>query len=83
MTIWSAEIKELETLYTSIKGRFPGLEKELERLVKANDENMVLLYSRRSLVNYLSTRIVFPFVSQDIPNAHKASVSSQNIGSYF
>jgi len=49
MTIWSAEIKELETLYTSIKGRFPELEKELERLVKADDENMVLLYSRRCL----------------------------------
>jgi len=42
MQIWSAEIKELESLYTSIKGRFPELEKELERLVKADDENMVL-----------------------------------------
>ncbi|KPK83430.1 MAG: hypothetical protein AMS27_12950 [Bacteroides sp. SM23_62_1] len=49
MTIWSAEIKELETLSTSIKGRFPELEKELERLIKADDENMVLLYSRRCL----------------------------------
>ena len=49
MTIWSAEIKELETLHTSIKGRFPELEKELERLIKTDDENMVLLYSRRCL----------------------------------
>jgi TolB-like protein/Tfp pilus assembly protein PilF len=49
MQIWSAEIKELESIYTSIKGRFPELEKELERLVKADDENMVLLYSRRCL----------------------------------
>ena len=49
MPIWSTEIKELEALYTSIKGRFPELEKELERLVKADDENMVLLYSRRCL----------------------------------
>jgi TolB-like protein/Tfp pilus assembly protein PilF len=49
MQIWSAEIKELETLYTSIIGHFPELEKELERLVKADDENMVLLYSRRCL----------------------------------
>jgi TolB-like protein/Flp pilus assembly protein TadD len=49
MTLWSAEIKELETLFTSIKGRFPELEKELERLIKADDENMVLLYSRRCL----------------------------------
>jgi TolB-like protein len=49
MHIWSTEIKELETLYTSLKGRFPELEKELERLIKADDENMVLLYSRRCL----------------------------------
>jgi len=49
LQIWSAEIKELETLYTLIKGRFPELEKELERLIKADDENMVLLYSRRCL----------------------------------
>jgi TolB-like protein len=49
MTLWSAEIKELETLFTSIKGRFPELEKELVRLIKADDENMVLLYSRRCL----------------------------------
>src|SRR4030065_2028625 len=49
MQIWSAEIKELESLHTSLKGRFPELEKELERLVKADDENMVLLYSRRCL----------------------------------
>ncbi len=49
MQIWSAEIKELQTLYTSIKGRFPELEKELGRLIKADDENMVLLYSRRCL----------------------------------
>jgi TolB-like protein/Tfp pilus assembly protein PilF len=49
MKIWSAEIKELESLYSSIKGRFPELEKEVERLIKADDENMALLYSRRCL----------------------------------
>ena len=49
MAIWSAEIKELEKLYESLKGHFPELEKELERLIKANDENMILLYSRRCL----------------------------------
>jgi len=49
MAIWSAEIKELEKLYESFKGQLPGLEKELERLIKADDENMVLLYSRRCL----------------------------------
>jgi TolB-like protein len=49
MAIWTAEIKELEKLYASIKGQSPDLEKELERLVKADDENMILLYSRRCL----------------------------------
>ena len=49
MAIWSSEIKELEKLYESLKGQFPDLEKELERLVRADDENMILLYSRRCL----------------------------------
>jgi len=49
MPIWSAEIKELERLYGSAKGQLPELEKELERLIKADDENMILLYSRRCL----------------------------------
>ena len=49
MPIWSSEIKELEKLYESFKGQLPDLEKELERLIKADDENMILLYSRRCL----------------------------------
>jgi hypothetical protein len=49
MAIWSAEIKELEKLFESLKGQLPDLEKELERLIKADDENMILLYSRRCL----------------------------------
>jgi TolB-like protein/Tfp pilus assembly protein PilF len=49
MQIWFAEIKELESLYTSIKGRFPELEKDLEHLIKTDDENVALLYSRRCL----------------------------------
>jgi TolB-like protein len=49
MQIWSAEIKELESLYTSIKGRFPELEKELEQLIKFDDANVILIYSRRCL----------------------------------
>jgi len=49
MKVWSAEIKELTALYESLKGKLPDLEKELEKLVKADDENMVLLYSRRCL----------------------------------
>src|SRR4030043_61664 len=56
MQIWSAEIKEIETLYTSIKGKFPELEKELEQLIETKDANVVMLYSRRCLeiiVTYL------------------------------
>jgi len=49
MAIWSAEIKELEKLYESFKGQLPDLEKELGKLIKADDENMILLYSRRCL----------------------------------
>ena len=49
MALWSAEIKELEKLYESFKGQLSDLEKELARLVKADDENMILLYSRRCL----------------------------------
>jgi hypothetical protein len=49
MTIWSAEIKELEKLYESLKGQFPVLEKELEQLIQTADANVVMLYSRRCL----------------------------------
>ncbi len=49
MKIWSAEIKELERLYESFKGQHPKLDKELEKLVKTDDENMVLIYARRCL----------------------------------
>jgi tetratricopeptide (TPR) repeat protein len=49
MQIWSSEIKELEKLYESLKGRFHELEKELVRLIKVDDANVILLYSRRCL----------------------------------
>ena len=49
MPIWSSEIKELERLYESIKGQSPDLEKELEQLIKFDDPNVILLYSRRCL----------------------------------
>ena len=49
MQIWSAEIKELELLYPSVRGRLPELEKELEQLFKSEDANVILLYSRRCL----------------------------------
>jgi len=49
MTIWSSEIKELERLYKSFNGKLPNLEKELEQLIKTQDANVVMLYSRRCL----------------------------------
>lgn len=49
MDIWSAEIKNLEKLYSSLKGIHPKLDKELDRLIKTDDENMVLVYARRCL----------------------------------
>ena len=35
MSIWSAEIKELEKLNESLKGQLPDLEKELEQLIRS------------------------------------------------
>ena len=49
MAIWSAEIKELERLNISLMGNFPDLEKEMGQLVKTEDENVAMLYSRRCL----------------------------------
>jgi hypothetical protein len=49
MAIWSSEIKELERLYESFKGQFPTLEKELEQLIRTEDANVIMLYSRRCL----------------------------------
>lgn len=49
MQIWYSEIKELESLNTSLKGRFSDLERDLGLLIKTNDENVALLYSRRCL----------------------------------
>jgi TolB-like protein/Tfp pilus assembly protein PilF len=49
MSIWSAEIKELERLNLSLAGHFPLLEKEMGLLLKTEDENVAMLYSRRCL----------------------------------
>jgi len=49
MQIWSAEIKELERINESIRGQLPDLEKELLQLIKFDDPNVLLLYSRRCL----------------------------------
>lgn len=49
MTIWSAEIKEIESLYQSFKGHLPELERELEQLIRTDDSNVIMLYARRYL----------------------------------
>jgi TolB-like protein len=49
MVIWTAEIKELKRLFESLKGQLPDLEKELEQLIRTEDANVIMLYSRRCL----------------------------------
>lgn len=49
MTIWSGEIKELDKVYSSMKGQLPDILKEMEQLLKTDDPNVVMLYSRRCL----------------------------------
>ena len=49
MAIWTTEIKELEKLYEFFRGQLPELEKELVQLIRTEDANVVLLYSRRCL----------------------------------
>jgi uncharacterized protein (TIGR02145 family) len=49
MTIWDNEIKDLDKLYGSFKGQIPDIVKELEQLIKTDDANVVMLYSRRCL----------------------------------
>ena len=49
MPIWSAEIKELERLNASLVGQVHLLEKEMGLLLKTEDENVAMLYSRRCL----------------------------------
>jgi len=49
MSIWSAEIKELDRLNDSLTGKSPMLEKEMGLLLRTEDENVAMLYSRRCL----------------------------------
>lgn len=49
MTNWVGEIQELEKLYESFKGHLPAIVKELEQLIRTNDPNVAMLYSRRCL----------------------------------
>lgn len=49
MKIWSDEIRELEKLRPTLESQFPELGKELNLLIRSDDANVILLYSRRSL----------------------------------
>jgi uncharacterized protein (TIGR02145 family) len=49
MIFWAGEIKELDNLYSSFKGHLPDIVKELEQLIRTDDPNVVMLYSRRCL----------------------------------
>ena len=49
MAIWSAEILEITKLRESFRGLIPGLERELSQLIKSDDPNVLMLYSRRCL----------------------------------
>ncbi|MEN8123208.1 MAG: hypothetical protein ABFS35_22915 [Bacteroidota bacterium] len=49
MQNWSTEIQELKNYNQSLSGKFPELEKEFKKLLEADDEVVVLLYSRRCL----------------------------------
>ncbi len=49
MAIWTIEIKEIGRIHDIFKGQLPGLEKELEQLIRFDDPNVLMLYSRRCL----------------------------------
>ena len=49
MQIWSSEIKEIDKLLEYFKGQIPELGKELDQLIKSDDPNVLMLYSRRCL----------------------------------
>ena len=49
MAIWTVEIKEIERVNESLKDHIPELEKEVGQLLKTEDENVAMLYSRRCL----------------------------------
>ncbi|RLD61974.1 MAG: hypothetical protein DRI95_13605 [Bacteroidetes bacterium] len=49
MQNWTTEIQELKNYYKSLSGKIAALEKELERLIKVEDEIGVLVSSRRCL----------------------------------
>ena len=49
MAIWTIELKELGRIHDSFRGQLPDLDKELEQLIRFDDPNVLMLYSRRCL----------------------------------
>jgi tetratricopeptide (TPR) repeat protein len=49
MKIWSDEIRELEKIGPTLESQYPELGKELDLLIRTDDANVILLYSRRCL----------------------------------
>ena len=49
MAIWSNELSELNKLYSSFRGGLPDIVREMEQLLRTEDANVVMLYSRRCL----------------------------------
>ncbi|HOO98092.1 MAG TPA: fibrobacter succinogenes major paralogous domain-containing protein [Bacteroidales bacterium] len=49
MAFWEGELKELGSLYNIFRGHLPDIVKEMEQLLKTDDPNVVMLYSRRCL----------------------------------
>jgi TolB-like protein/cytochrome c-type biogenesis protein CcmH/NrfG len=49
MVIWSYEVVELEKLFKAISEHNPGLAREIDPLLKTQDPNVAMLYSRRTL----------------------------------
>jgi hypothetical protein len=49
MVFWTGELSELDKLYESFRGHLPEIVREMEQLIKTEDPNVVMLYSRRCL----------------------------------
>jgi hypothetical protein len=62
-------IKELEILYESLKGQFPNLEEELEQLIRTEDANVIMIYSRLCLMILITDQIEF-----ELKRPHKTNL---------
>lgn len=47
--IWQAERTELEKIYKSLEDSFPEIKREIQQLIRTDDPNVAMLYSRRCL----------------------------------